>query len=120
MAFYEFYTMELPIFVPSDAGRYMWQQLPGHKSHLHATCGDYAAWVGTFELGDDVGTSIVYTFDCEGNVDVRGAGAGKLVPMERMDVRGFTHCMEGVHKGAHVRLRLQRSHLQMMHTTAEV
>ena len=34
MAIYEFHSMEIPVFVPADPGRYMWPQLPEPASSI--------------------------------------------------------------------------------------
>lgn len=118
MAFYEFYSMEIPIFVPSDPGRYMWPRLPG--SFVDTACGDYVSWAGVWEIHQQNGHQETYSIDCKGHVDVAGVGSGNLQPLDQMDERGFTHCLEGLQNYSYVRLRLQRDQLQTFHLAKPV
>lgn len=121
MAFYEFYSMDLPVFVPADPGRYMWPRLPGGPAPDN-TCGQYAEWVGTWELRYASGVTEVLAIDCAGRSELAGGGVGKMRPLARMDERGFSHCLVlGRHGRRHVarRLRLSMGYLQAVRLESE-
>lgn len=112
MAFYEFYSMGLPVFVPSDAGRYMWPHLPAPKGPATDTFCNYAEWVGGWDLRFQDGSLVTWTIDCEGRVEKHGTILGSLQPLDLMDEYGFTHYLQK--KGRpFTRLRVQREHLQV-------
>lgn len=117
MAFYEFYSMELPIFVPADPGRFLKPWLPGNVRMKSRACGDYSSWTGAWELNYASGESEVFVIECSGRVaaDMSGDHAmGQLHPLPQMDERGFTHCLEGAaSRKKHVRVRLQREHMEV-------
>merc|ERR1712032_69916 len=61
-----------------------------------------------------------FSIDCKGRVDVAGVGSGAMRPLDQMDERGFTHCLEGLQNYSQVRLRLQREQLQTLHLAKPV
>lgn len=117
MAFYEFYTMENPIFMSNDPGRYMWPQLPGWgASEVEVTCGDYKDWAGVWTFDEGLGRATTLAIDCSGRATIAGMDAdATLLPLEVMDDRGFTHCLDvDQHEHVHWRLRLFREVLQLL------
>eukprot|EP00933_Yihiella_yeosuensis_P006273 TRINITY_DN110973_c0_g1_i1.p1 TRINITY_DN110973_c0_g1~~TRINITY_DN110973_c0_g1_i1.p1 ORF type:complete len:386 (-),score=66.26 TRINITY_DN110973_c0_g1_i1:76-1098(-) len=99
MAFYEFYTMGLPIFFPADAGRFLWPKTAGPTLGPDRGCGDFGAWIGTFQIQRDDWTAKYFRFECNGQVttldkDRSPLASGQLVPLAVMDTVGFTHCLK--------------------------
>eukprot|EP00927_Polykrikos_kofoidii_P065600 TRINITY_DN61339_c0_g1_i1.p1 TRINITY_DN61339_c0_g1~~TRINITY_DN61339_c0_g1_i1.p1 ORF type:complete len:950 (-),score=121.28 TRINITY_DN61339_c0_g1_i1:285-3134(-) len=112
MAFYELYSMETPIFMISDPSRYMWPRLPFSMQPPEEPCGEYAKWVGTYQVHLLDGTPQMVTIDCLGNVTIEG-NRSKLEPLDQRDVNGFTHCLIGALDGLQLRVNLQQGILQL-------
>lgn len=120
MAFYEFYGMGIPLFIPADPTYYLWPRLPftvGHEPSHYGSCGSYGSWSGKHQLKfADAATSLLlyanYTIRCNGAVAVHAISESapskvqshkaRLLPMTAMDELGNTHVLQletdsGVH-----------------------
>jgi len=109
MAFYEFYGMGIPLFIPADPTYYLWPRLPfsmGQPPPNYGKCGSYADWAGVHQLKfTDKATNMLvianYTIRCSGKLIVHAASeseslpseVGKVVPMQAMDDLGNTHAL---------------------------
>ncbi|CAK0857903.1 unnamed protein product, partial [Prorocentrum cordatum] len=110
MAFYEFYSMEMPLFMQQDPGRFLWPYIPFAR-RAPAPCGAYRDWAGTWELRFPEGHTERMTISCSGRVDVGGTRRGRLQPLGVMDDLLFTHVVQAEDgRSLQPRLRLLRDY----------
>lgn len=130
MAFYEFYSMELPLFVPGWPGLYMKPWLLGMRGP-DVSCGAYSNWAGSWAVTQekDASQEMLY-INCRGHVihqflrvdgSTGPAAEGHLRPLPAMDEKTFTHCLQGpAAAGDHVRIRLSYSMMEIARISGTV